>query len=159
NGHDDRVFHLQFSADGSRLLTVGEDGVAIQWSVATGDELKRCLLPDTGREGFMLSASRSGDRIAVCPLDRIHGELALYVKNIYVYDIGESSRVFGGAALGDGVELHMTPGKNRRYPYISRDGRYLVEAISSAAEGNSAVIVWDVETGKLHRHLGVRGEL
>ena len=102
SGHSGRVMHLQFTPDGSRLITIGEDRVVKHRSVETGEELKSSLMPDPGTTEFWLCTSGSGDRVLLCPLKRFGGEPYHTFNGCYVWDLNRSKVLFDGRALGGG---------------------------------------------------------
>jgi len=60
---------VAFSPDGTRLATVGNDGAAIVWDIASGEERSRF----TGHDGdvFAVAFSPSGTRLATAGRDRL----------------------------------------------------------------------------------------
>jgi len=109
--HSDEIRSLSFSADGRRLLSASEDGMARQWWVATGAEAGPALAHEVG---VLCARYRpSGDRIATGARDglvhlfepRSGTELVrLDGHRAYVHDLAWSA---GGETLfsasGDGT--------------------------------------------------------
>jgi WD40 repeat protein len=65
-GHSDEVYHIEFSPDGSRLVTVSPDGLAIIWDAHTGEKL---LTLSEGSSLYWVVFSPDGSRIAVANFD------------------------------------------------------------------------------------------
>ena len=165
SGHTWRVMHLQFTTDGSRLITIGKDRVVKHWRVETGEELKRSLMPDPGTTEYWLCTSGSGDRVLLCPLKTFGGRPYHTFNGCYVWDVNRSKVLFDGRALGGGDARATSLGScNHRVPKLSSDGRYLFEAVPpyqnrGQGEVEDEVVVWDLASSRVHRRLRVRGVL
>jgi WD40 repeat protein len=153
-GHSKRVFHLQFTEDGSRLFTMGDDRLVVHWDVDTGAMLKRSQLPPERRK-YLVEFNKTGDRILVLPIDQGEYGKFLDLNSCYVWDVPESRIVFVGETLS--VANYGDAYKDKRFPHISHDGRFLVEAISSLPQNQ--VVIWNIESSKEHCRLNVHGEL
>lgn len=139
--HDDWVNKAVFSPDGRRLLTASDDGTAVLWDVATGDQL--LLLP---HDGWVFTTAFSPDGRLIATGDAQTPEDGVYAGNVTIWD----------AATGEIV--HQFPHQEWINDVeFSPDGRYLAYGVYdgtvrvvNVANGilvlgtNQNASVWDV---------------
>ncbi len=139
-GHGATVVCLDFSGDGSRLVTSGADKAVCAFDVASADQLTRIQLSDDLKR---VAFSPDGKRIAVTCADR-----KLYLWNA---ETGEKVREMEHPAGPWGVAF-------------SPDGRQVMTGTGGVLTGkpsdlmiqpeeDNTLRIWDVETGKLVREM------
>lgn len=121
------LFSVEFSPDGSRLLTAGRDGTARIWDAETGRPFQVPIRAH-GDTAFCATYSPDGKRIATASAD----------KTIKIWD----------AASGRELITLYGHQANVLRVVFSPDGRLL----ASAAQ-DKAVKLWDAETGRELRNL------
>ncbi len=124
-GHGTRVLSADYSPDGKRLATIGDDGTTIVWDATTGKEVQR--LPGTTKPSDFVS----GQRIAYSPDGKLLA--ACDNRNVKVYDVSTYQLLH--TLIGHDVDMTAV--------VFSRDG---VRIASGGLDGT--VYVWDVITGK-----------
>jgi WD40 repeat protein len=130
NGHGTGVLSADYSPDGSRLATIGQDGTVIVWNAASGEELLR--MPGTSEPIDFVTTKRvafsaDGELLVAC--DR---------NLIKIYD------PLSGNLIKElnGHQAYVTAID------ISTDSKY----VASGSFDGSAMI-WDVSTGDIHAQL------
>jgi WD40 repeat protein/class 3 adenylate cyclase len=121
SGHTDYIFGLDFSPDGDRIATGGDDGKAIVWDLASG----KALLTLTGQEGPVrgVAFSPDGARLATASLDG--------TACIWDAATGQLLQTLSGHA-GYVVDVRFSP-----------DGKRLL-----TGSNDTTAKVWDVQTGE-----------
>ena len=117
--HADRVAALAFSADGSHLASIGEDGSVLCWSAAGREVVGEAFYHGSGRVSGV-ALSNDGSRML------IGGELGAQVWRART---GEPLSVLG-------------PGRRIRAAALSDDGRLAV-----TASGPGDIRLWNTDTG------------
>src|SRR5262245_32208763 len=115
-----RVYAVEFSPDGSRLASAGEDGVLSIWDTSTGSRLRR-IADDHQKEIWALAFLPDGKRVATASLD---GSAA-------VWDV-ESGQMLGRRLTGHADEILALA--------VSDDGR-----LAATACLDGSVWLWDLE--------------
>ncbi|HUG92406.1 MAG TPA: WD40 repeat domain-containing protein [Planctomycetaceae bacterium] len=132
DGHAAAILSADFSADGSSIITAGQDRMAKTWDAERGRHLR------TFREGHELLASaavffRDGRRIVTAAVD----------NTARVWDAGTGTEL---------VRLDHT-GRNAAVA-VSPDGRWILTGSDrGAANGEWKAKLWDAATGRLVREL------
>ena len=121
------LFSVEFSPDGSRLLTAGRDGTARIWDAETGRPFQLSIRAHAD-SAFCATYSPDGKRIATASAD----------KTIKIWD----------AASGRELMTLFGHKENVLRVVFSPDGRLL----ASAAQ-DKTVKLWDAETGRELRNL------
>lgn len=163
DGHTQPARSIQFSADGTRLLSASTDGTLRLWNIAQAREIARINLDPSRADVRRISWSEATDRVLVASaLER--DSLALYRLNS-----GEELQVFeteryptDEACLFDGGRQALSTGRREIHVWDTAQsksvrrfgGGFKVAAFTPdglrAITGNSdySVTVWDVETGE-----------
>lgn len=139
-GHDGDVTQLEFSPDGSRLLSVGDDGSVYQWSTAGGLHEPRGREDGSGRaqmaaytaDGAVLATIGCGDERC----SSAEAELRLWH--------GESLEAIGAATRGHSPLPRAGIVRPRRVGFVT-GGAALV---SASADG---VSLWDISVEGMRR--------
>jgi WD40 repeat protein len=124
-GHGTRVLSAEYSPDGKRLATLGDDGTTIVWDAATGEEVQR--LPGTTKPSDFVS----GQRIVYSPDGKLLA--ACDNGNVKVYDAATYKLLH--TLIGHGVDMTAVA--------FSRDGARIA---SGGLDGTA--YVWDAITGE-----------
>lgn len=163
------VISVDYSWDGSKVLTASDEQVIRLWDTQTGEELRRYTghtnqvqSVSFSHDGHRAVISRQYDRLTVC--DVRSGETIARVDNPVSYQIRDAAFSADGSELfvysgGRLIALDSATGERlRTYDPaehghesvivnsfdLSPDGRYL----AVGASGNR-VIVWDAETAEI----------
>ena len=122
--HGDHISEIDFSSDGTRVMTGSLDGTAVLWDVKTGARLVT-LIGHSGDIGGT-SVSPRGDRLATSSAD----------GTVAVWDAATGRRllVLGGQGFAGGNAF-------------SADGKKVAAAVGDG------VTVWDARTGKRLVHV------
>ena len=134
--HGSTVMCLDFSGDGSRLVTSGADRAVCAFDVASGEQLTRIEFPDDLKR---VAFSPDGKLIAVTCANR-----KLYLCNA---DTGQKVRDMSHPACPWGVAFSPDGGQ-----VITGTGGVLVGKTSDLMvqpEDDNTLRIWDVATGKL----------
>ncbi len=134
--HGSTVMCLDFSGDGSRLVTSGADRAVCAFDVASGEQLTRIEFPDHLKRAAF---SPDGKLIAVTCANR-----KLYLCNA---DTGQKVRDMSHPACPWGVAFSPDGGQ-----VITGTGGVLVGKTSDLMvqpEDDNTLRIWDVATGKL----------
>lgn len=120
--HEFGVRHVEFSADGRRLMTAGGRGEVKIWDFATGREIRSMSCGGTRVSAAALSPD--GERAAAVGDDRV----------VRLWDAATGAELYAFPA-GDGTTMTVAS------LWFTRDGRRLVGTT------NKALHILDVETG------------
>ncbi len=121
-GHAGPVFFLDFSADGSKLATTGEDGSVRLWDAETGEEL--LTLVGHSAPSIGVDFSPDGKRLATSSYD----------ETAAVWDVMTGERLLTLAGHESEItSIHFSP-----------DGRRLV----TNGQYDGQIKVWDAATGE-----------
>ncbi|MFP6766373.1 MAG: WD40 repeat domain-containing protein, partial [Planctomycetaceae bacterium] len=119
-GHKGEVLSATFSADSSRIVTTGEDTLAIVWDTASGKQLYR--LSGHTAEVTAAAFSQSGDRIVTASND----------NTVKVWDTRKQPEAVDADTGGDTArkEILTLDGHSREVTSVvfSPDGRYILTA-------------------------------
>jgi WD40 repeat protein/tRNA A-37 threonylcarbamoyl transferase component Bud32 len=129
-GHRSAIYHLEYSRDGTRLTSSGEDGVRV-WTAATG-ALERQLGEHSGCVNWV-GFSPDGTKLATAGDDR----------TVRVWSANDGRRLLPPLAHSHNVVVVL----------FSPDGGRLV-----AADRSGTVTTWDSRTGAMVRSDKVSGE-
>ena len=165
-GHDDFVTAIRFSPDGSRILSLGTEGSAKLWDVASGRLLRTFSINGGAIETFAFSpdskqiVTGSGDLNSPKVWNAATGELVEGFKAdasgfFEIAAISPDGRT-AVAGTADTVKLlEMKTGRLVR-ELKSQDGTFLLAAFSprgdrivTAAKTDEIITIWDVATGRL----------
>jgi WD40 repeat protein len=126
-----RVNGVAFSPDGTLLSTVGQDGAARLWSVATGTPVRTLIAHRDNAESVAFSPD--GTLLATGGAD----------NSARLWDVatGAPVRTLNGPALSSRIQKCEVTGVA-----FSPDGTLL--AVSESATTRSGVRLWDVATGQ-----------
>jgi RNA polymerase sigma factor (sigma-70 family) len=141
NGHDRRVWALQFSADGKTLVTCGEDKAVRFWDVATGKQ-ERAI---TGYPDIVgvVALSPDGSRLATVGMTEVQPGVGSWPRanRVRLWDV----------AAGKEVTQLAVPPKDRYYVAdvaFTDDGKSLV-----TSGPDDKIHFWDPVSGKEQRRL------
>src|SRR5262249_39367621 len=132
NGHEESVRWVDYSRDGSRIVTAGDDKTARVWDAATG----RLLLTIEGHTQGVLSAVFSSDAKRICTSGRDN--------SIKVWDAATGNQLVSIEMLHNNVHSAL----------FSPDGTRIVAAdvilgTEAGSAVSSSVKIWDASNGKL----------
>jgi WD40 repeat protein/serine/threonine protein kinase len=123
-GHAGSIASVAFSADGTRLLSLGGDGLVKSWNATRAPEV---LILKGGLGTHHAALSSDGRLVAAAALD----------NNVYVWE----------ADTGKQLQKFVVEDARPWMVAFSPDGVYLAAAAAKDATGY--VRVWEVKTGKL----------
>jgi WD40 repeat protein len=166
--HETRVLSASFSPDGRQLATIGDDGTAILWEVATGEEMLR--LPGTTNPSDFVSTQRiayslDGNLLAVCDsnvikiYDPATGNLiqtlsGLLSDSTAIAFSRDGKRIAAGSFDGTTILWNVTSG----VPLLKMKGHSdAVEGVTFSlddnwlitAGGDATIKIWETATGNL----------
>ncbi|MBN2472861.1 MAG: protein kinase, partial [Anaerolineae bacterium] len=165
-GHTDFVFRLDWNSDGTRLLSASRDSSLILWDAASGlplhtyrDETARSLSVAWFDDRHAISGANSGDLRLWSLIDEREAQrLDLTTEVVSSMALSSDERT-GAAGIMDGVVLlAMETGQEiRRFNY----GGGSVTSVTftpdrvflAAGFEDSAIVLWDIETGQEMRRL------
>ncbi|HEV3261097.1 MAG TPA: hypothetical protein VG013_29870 [Gemmataceae bacterium] len=160
-GHRSAVRTLAFARDGNSVVSVGADGEACVWAVATGKETRRISLQDdeSTRDGM----PRSSEFALPPAMRRESSAFAISPDGRYVLAGGRFNVPLGLWELATGQEVCEFEARPR-YEGIaaafSPDGAVLAAEDMDWQTRTPAVRLWDVATGQeLRRLKGWGGDL
>lgn len=167
NGHNGEVTGVDWSLDGSRLLTAGNDGTARIWDASTGQEIRALGMSSAvaralwSPDGRWVAAGDSNGQVRVWSAEGVAGaNFAGHSTAIYNLDWSPDSRRLASVSVDGSIRLWERETGELRYTLQghsapvnavqwSPDGAYLL----SASEDATARI-WDANTGAPVRTLG-----
>jgi WD40 repeat protein/serine/threonine protein kinase len=120
-GHEDRIESVTYNADGSRLLSGGDDGLVILWDAETHEEIRRF----SGHEDFVWDVALSLD-----------GTLALSGSK-------DGTAILWNIETGD--QLHRLGGHNDEVQAVAFAPNGLTALTGSH---DQTMILWDLVTGE-----------
>jgi WD40 repeat protein len=161
DGHFGPVSHIQFTADGTQILTCGQDGRIVRWDAGTGDELDSYGYSNIGAVG---RATRPLARLNVNRLGRnvrwtnswsvYNGAFSPDTQTIYVTGSNGGVAVVDLATGQEQFTLffpNARGGSSNTRPSLSLDGRRVGSA-GQYYDRNKYIFVtaaWDTDTGKV----------
>ena len=103
SGHVGRVFWLDFSPDGKRLISGGEDDVAIVWDLAAGKPLFKLPIPTGVNSG--VSYSPDGTRLLTTDSSEVAKVWDAATGQLLMELSGHAGAVYGAAWSPDGTRI------------------------------------------------------
>lgn len=143
------IIQVQFSADGKKFFSAGEDGKIILWDVE-----KQKPLREYAPKGRISGASfqqgvvekRHIEDFAISPDGRMIAEATAETQSIGYIRTWEVDKDYSQRVLD-------SKARDPRCVVFSPDGKWIVANMRDGERAQHKLVVWDAETGKVSREL------
>ena len=133
-GHTEPVRTVDFNADGSRLVSAGDDGTVRIWSTLTG-ETEQMIEPNVGP--IHTAAFSPDGQLAVCGFMQWGGAWAeINGGELIVYNVNTGAIVHQFPVEGWITAVDFSP-----------SGKYII----GTGHSENYIVIWDIETGEMFR--------